>query len=217
MSRLFILQVLAAVGMSSRRTRPILRAIAYHLNKSTEPLSVRASTDVLVALQRLNFRDQVLIERVCNDLISQLTPAIKPSQVGVLLTTLGQLKFRHEGLLEALCEWMNNNWSQVRKQDVVSLLLSLATVNFLPSNWESLWPRISSILSEEFQASAESKSWSENILLDVAWSLAVLGHLDPKIAQTILNDDFVSKVLGSHHSAPSMFINWQTIFFFLTN
>lgn len=194
-------KILSAVGMCSRRTLPVLRALAYHLNKSNEPLSVRASTDVLVALQRLNFRDQVLIERICNDLVAQLTPTVKPSQVGVLLTTLGQLKYRHEGVLESLCDWMNSNWSQVRKQDVVSLLLSLAAVNFLPSNWEPLWSRVSTIVASEARGSDPDR-WSETILLDVTWSLAVLGCLDVELARAVLNDAFVSKVLGPDHGSP---------------
>ncbi len=84
-------------GASQRRTLPLLRSISYHMNKTSGQLSVRTSIDVLVALQRLSFPDQVLIERVCNDLVAQLTPQIKPSQIGVLLTTLGQLRYRHEG------------------------------------------------------------------------------------------------------------------------
>ena len=75
----------------------MLRALSYHLNKSSDKFSVRLSSDILFALHRLSLHDQVLMERICGDVVTQLNPEIKSSLIGSLLTSLGQLKYRHEG------------------------------------------------------------------------------------------------------------------------
>lgn len=98
-----------------------------------------------------------------------------------------------KGALDALCEWVNQNWSSIRKQDAVSLLISMAMVDFLPSNWEFLWLKIKELVQEELK----SPSLSANVHLDVAWSLTVLNHLEPAVAQSVLNDSFIAKVLGN--------------------
>lgn len=91
-----------------------------------------------------------------------------------------------------MCDWINQNWSKVRYQDVVSLTLCLAALDFLPSCWEPLWEKISVQLKEKKASSGLSKFTQ----LEVAWSLAVLNHLDVETGQSILNDQFVSEVLG---------------------
>lgn len=90
-------QILAILGATQRRSTPLLRATSYHLNKKSGKLSVRVGTDLLFALNRLSFHDQLLMERICNDLVTQLTQEVKSSMVGSVLTSLGQLKYRHEG------------------------------------------------------------------------------------------------------------------------
>lgn len=86
---------------------------------------------------------------------------------------------------------MNLHWDQIRKKDVVALLLSLASVDFTPSCWKSLWPNIADVLKEEF----ETPTLNEHILLDVTWSLAVLGQLNSETVRFTLNDTFLSKLL----------------------
>lgn len=88
---------------------------------------------------------------------------------------------------------MNQNWSQVRKKDVVSLLLSLAAVDFRPDDWTSLWDKISVNLKEEIR----SQTLSEHVLLDIVWSMAVLDQLDSETARLVLNNAFVDKLSRS--------------------
>lgn len=91
-----------------------------------------------------------------------------------------------------MSEWVNQNWTHVRKQDVVSLLLGLAAVDFAPSNWDNLWPKVAKLVNDELA----SLTWNENVLLDVVWSVAVLGHLDDSTARVVLNDRFIAQLLG---------------------
>ena len=89
--------MIVALASSQRRSIPLLRAISYHLCKGSEPLSLQLSVDVLYALSRLSFRDQSLIDRICSDVIPQLTPQVKTSFVRKIFNTVGHLKYRHEG------------------------------------------------------------------------------------------------------------------------
>ncbi|XP_057376094.1 FAST kinase domain-containing protein 4-like [Daphnia carinata] len=186
-------KILVILGATQRRSTPLLRALSYHLNKRSEKLSVRLAADILFALHRLSFHDHLLMERICNDLVTQLTPEVKSSTIGSLLTSLGQLKYRHEGCLDAICDWVNHNWTKVRYQDVLSLTLCLAALDFLPSCWEPLWEKMSFLLRQKKVSSDLSKF----IQLDLAWSLAVLNHLDLETGQSVLNDEFISELLGS--------------------
>ncbi len=86
----------------------MLRALSYHLNKSSDKFSVRLSSDILFALHRLSLHDQVLMERICGDVVTQLNPEIKSSLIGSLLTSLGQLKYRHEGYFLFVIQFSRN-------------------------------------------------------------------------------------------------------------
>lgn len=92
-----LIQMIVALASSQRRSIPLLRALSYHLSKGSEPLSIQLSVDVLYALSRLSFRDQSLIDRICSDVIPQLTPQVKTSLIRKLFNTVGHLKYRHEG------------------------------------------------------------------------------------------------------------------------
>ncbi|KAI9554627.1 hypothetical protein GHT06_019900 [Daphnia sinensis] len=178
-------KILVVLGATQRRSTPLLRALSYHLNKHSDKLSVRLAADILFALHRLSFHDHLLMERICNDLVAQLTPEVKSSTIGSLLTSLG--------CLDAICDWVNHNWTKVRYQDVLSLTLCLAALDFLPSCWEPLWEKMSVLLRQKRMASDLGKF----IQLDLAWSLAVLNHLDLETGQSVLNDEFINELLGS--------------------
>ncbi|XP_046651669.1 FAST kinase domain-containing protein 4-like [Daphnia pulicaria] len=189
-------KILTVLGATQRRSTPLLRALSYHLNKSSDKFSIHLSSDILFALHRLSFHDQVLIERICDDVVTQLNSEVKSSLVGSLLTSLGQLKYRHEGCLDAICDWINHNWTNVRYQDILSLTLCLAALDFLPSNWEPLWEKMSSLLKDKKAFSGLNKS----VQLDLVWSLAILNHLDSELCQSVLNDVFIHEIFVSASS-----------------
>ena len=94
--------------------------------------------------------------------------------------------------MDAICDWINLNWTNVRYQDILSLTLCLAALDFLPSNWEPLWEKMSVQLKKQKAFSGLSKL----VQLDLVWSLAILNHLDPELCQSVLNDKFIQDVLG---------------------
>ena len=94
------------------------------------------------------------------------------------------------GLLDASCEWMNQNWDQVRSQDAVSLLKCLAMMDYTPTNWETLRPQLDALIQQS------SPQWDRTTLLDVKYSLAVLKQLEPTELTSLLNDSFIQNILG---------------------
>merc|ERR1719361_2192907 len=98
---------------------PLLRAISYHLLKHRNELDIKSLTDCLFALNQLNFKDTNLLEGISDSLEQKLTELIQleksndksditqEQQVMLarsILTSLGQMKFRHTGLLDNLCK-----------------------------------------------------------------------------------------------------------------
>ena len=80
-----------------------MRALSYHINKSAESLSILDCSNILFALNRLSFHDQALAERTCNDLVPLLNGTeIKPFTLNAIITSLGMLKHRHEGIAKNL-------------------------------------------------------------------------------------------------------------------
>jgi len=197
-------KMIVALASSQKRSIPLLRSLSYHLSKGSEPLPIQISIDVLYALGRLSFRDQSLIDRICNDAIPQLTPQVKSSLVRKLFNTVGHLKYRHEGLLEASSEWIYQNWNNIHSQDAVSLFKCLTTTDYVPSNWETLWPRLDKMIQDS------SSQWHSGTQLDVIYSLAVLKQLKPTELPSLLNDTFIQQVLencGPYKQGAVMKIN----------
>lgn len=72
------------------------------------------------------------------------------------------------------------------------MILCLAAIDFLPSNWKPLWEKISDLLKDGKLTSSLGKV----VLLDLVWSLAVLNHLDPSLCKCVINDDFIRDIVG---------------------
>lgn len=88
---------MVALSANRRRPTPLLRSLSFHLIRNKEPLAFRLACDTLYAINRLSFHDQLLVEHLCNDLAPQVSRAGTASTVAALCTSLGQLKYRHEG------------------------------------------------------------------------------------------------------------------------
>jgi hypothetical protein len=95
-------KILINLGNNKRRPTPLLQALCYHMNRTNETLSVRKSVDVLYALSQLSFADHSLLERLCNDLANQPVKKLTPGNISSVSSSLGQLKYRHEGKESAI-------------------------------------------------------------------------------------------------------------------
>lgn len=90
--------------------------------------------------------------------------------------------------MQMLCDWMDKDLELCRYQDVVSAVLCLGSVYFVPVNWESLSAKI----LEYFRRCEMPNA----IRLDVVWSLAVLNQVEPNFMRSVLNSDFLGLAPG---------------------
>jgi hypothetical protein len=187
-------KVMTTLTMRKRRSVSLLRSLAYNITANCEQLDLKQSADLLYSMCTLNFVDENLLTKICADVINELTTDVRKSSViGSVVTSLGLLKYKNCEVLDTLSEWILDNSSMCRIQDVFSLFVTLATVNHLPSNYEKL-----------FQALLPQLSMSEArkplVWLNFVWSLVVLNQATPDHVSSVLAQDFVNKIEGSKSS-----------------
>ncbi len=56
-----------------------------------------------------------------------------------MLTSLGQLKCRHERVLNGIAEWMVANLSELQERDLVTFAITAASLNYVPTVSEPLF------------------------------------------------------------------------------
>ncbi|XP_076057753.1 FAST kinase domain-containing protein 4 isoform X2 [Oratosquilla oratoria] len=185
MSRLF-----CALGQTKRRVTPVLRSLGFHMAKQADKLNPKQLSNVLFAMNTLNFPDQVLLEKIASDLIPQVSEVDRSSIIGSILVCMGQMKWRNTTLLEVLSEWVEKNADTCRISDMASLILTLACTSYTPNNFESLCKFVLPKLSLE-------EIGKETVWLDLVWSLVVLNVGTPETIKSVLEPKFVTKLLSS--------------------
>jgi len=182
-------KILTVLAEQKLRPTHLLRALAFHMSKHPQKLSVRQMSNVVYALSSLNFPDVVLLRRISTDLLPEVANMDK--SVASFLIAFGQLKWRHTALLEAFTEWFQRNFEQCRVHDLVSYILTLAHVNFLPMGSEVLFPMLLPRVTLESVR-------SEVIWINVVWALTVLQKATPDHFKSVLTPDFGQKLQDLH-------------------
>ncbi|EEZ97431.2 Protein TBRG4-like Protein [Tribolium castaneum] len=90
-------------------------------------------------------------------------------------------------VLDSLSEWILQNHLICRPQDVFSLFVTLATVNYLPTNSEELFK----VLVPQLTISEARKPL---VWLDFVWSLVILNQASQSHISSVLAPDFVEKI-----------------------
>ncbi|KAI5728368.1 hypothetical protein M8J77_015342 [Diaphorina citri] len=191
-----MVKILSALGSKKKRSTPLLRSLAFNIGKSSERLDLKQGADVFYATALLNFPDEVLLEKVAADMCEAIPSNDKPAVIGSLSFSMGILRYKNSELLEHISHWAEKHLEKCRTQDLVSLVLTLARVNYTPSNADQLFARVVPALTPAEVAS--SSLW-----LDLVWSYLVLGrsHLNDHVASSSLWLDLVWSyvVLGRSH------------------
>ncbi|CAL4065237.1 unnamed protein product [Meganyctiphanes norvegica] len=178
------------LGNSKRRAAPVLRALAFHIAKHTDTLTPRQLANLLYAMNTLSFPDQVLLDRIASDLISQVAEIERPAIVGNIFTCMGQLRWRNTSLVEVLSEWVEKNLDLCRINDLASFIQTLATISYTPTNSEMLYNAIIPKLNQEDVP-------RETVWLDIVWSLVTLGIASTEHIASILSSKFINKLPSS--------------------
>ncbi|XP_063906991.1 FAST kinase domain-containing protein 4 [Zophobas morio] len=189
-----MVKVMTTLTVKKRRSVLLLRTLAYNITASGEQLDLKQSADLLYSMCHLNFIDENLLSKICTDVTFELKKDIEKSAViGSIVTSLGLLKYKNCEILDALSDWILNNYSLCRPQDVFSLFITLATVNYLPNNSDELFK----VLLPQLSLSEARKP---PVWLNYVWALVVFNQASPSHLSSVLAPDFVSKFEGA---APS--------------
>lgn len=88
---------MSSLAQKQRRSTPLLRSLAFNMARQTEKLNVKNCADLLYAMAVLNFPDDMLLEKTCEDLCECVTSNQKPAVIGSILTSLGLLRYKNKG------------------------------------------------------------------------------------------------------------------------
>lgn len=188
-----MVKVMKSLAARKRRSTPLLRSLAYNISSKEQTLDVKQCADVLYAMASLSFPDPVLLAKLCGDIQEVLKQPIEKSTViGSILTSLSFLKYRDPSLLDVLTEWLVKNQESSRAQDIAAMFMTLASLNYLPSQFEEhLKTKLAPALTNlDFKNSQE--------YLSFAWSLTVLNFPNQELFDSVLSQEFLDKLVGEN-------------------
>lgn len=180
-----MIKVLSSLAMKKRRSVPLLRSLSFNISQNNNKLDVKQGADILYALATLNYPDELLLEKVSEELNACIPVCKKTSVIGSISTSLGILRYKDTDLLNNLCEWTANNLDLCRNQDLTSILITLAHVNHQPMTCDNFFQNIRRRLLE-FDLSSTR--------LDIIWALTILNQATEEDFVSVLNDDYYNRL-----------------------
>ncbi|XP_045535218.1 FAST kinase domain-containing protein 4 isoform X1 [Papilio machaon] len=185
-----MIKVMKALHSKGRRSTPLLRALSHNITNQSVQLDLKKSADLLFAMASLNFPDPVLMDRICNDVISNLkSNEDKPAVVTSIMVSLGLMRYRHEAALTALAEWLQTHKDVCRASDVASAVVTFGTVDFVPPMCDGLMENALLLKEEEM---VKPSSW-----LDFVFSLLTLSQAREDHLLSTVRPEFIDKLLSS--------------------
>ncbi|XP_055385129.1 FAST kinase domain-containing protein 4 [Condylostylus longicornis] len=182
-----MVKVMTTLAQRKRRSTPLLRSLAYNLSSSSEQLDLKQCADVLFAMASLNFPDSVLAAKICSDIQVTLSKNTnKSAVVGSILTSLGLLRYRDIDVLESLSSWVVRHYDVTRIQDFNALLLTLAILNYKPSEIEKLKNFAAQVTRQDL---TKPFDWLNHV-----WTLVLLRIADAKLVESVLSNDFINEL-----------------------
>merc|ERR1719411_360954 len=87
--------ILSQLGRKKRRNVPLLKAISFYICKHKNMLDIKQISDCLYSFNKLSFKDKISVESLCSELVNKVAEVESAPVLRSLLTSLGQLKYRH--------------------------------------------------------------------------------------------------------------------------
>lgn len=185
-----------SMGEVKKRELYLLNTLATNIANQDDVLSPKQLSNVLFAMNTLNFHHSHLFDKIAGDLIPQVASIDKPKLVSNFLFCIGQLRWKSDDLLEVFSDWVEKNVHICPNETLVSVIKTLATLSYLPSNADSLFnviiPRLAS-------SSFEKKTY----WLEYVWSLSLLRRVTNDQVASVLNKSFISSITGTSEHLPN--------------
>jgi len=199
--------ILVTFGKIGRRNMPILRSIGFHIAKNRGFLDIKQIADVLFAYNKLSFKEQDTLERICSGLESLVQGNDNLPVLRSILTSLGQLKLPATSVLDLICDWYEKRLEEgktVEMKDLTTLLLTLSSLNHTPADKQAFMQKLGENLSEsEVRSSGGDLLW-----LNVVWSLVSLNLATEKHISTVLDPKFYTSLLEKEEAK---FVAWRLL------
>jgi hypothetical protein len=188
-----MVKVMKSLSQRKRRSTPLLRSLAYNMSSKDQKLDLKQCADVLYSMASLNFPDPVLIAKICDDIqLSMKEKVEKSSVIGSITTSLSLLKYRDPTILDAVTDWLLKNQEICRSQDITSIILSLASLNYSP-------PELENALKTKLATSLTSLDFKSSIdYLGYVWSLMTLNVSNSEFFSSVLSQEFIDKLTSEY-------------------
>ena len=141
-------------------------------------------------------KDQGTAEKLCEELVHLIEKVETTPVLRSILTSLGQLKYLHNPLLDSILAWYSagiragaDDKRAMSIKDMTTIVITLATLNHAPVQHSALLDHVSQELKHV------SDTLPEHVWLDTVWSLTVLGKVTSEQLESVLNPVFYNVIL----------------------
>ncbi|CAO1423162.1 unnamed protein product [Diamesa tonsa] len=186
-----MVKVMSNLASKKRRSTPLLRSLAFNMSSKEEKLDIKQCADVLYAMAVLSFPDPVLTAKICDDVQIAIKNSLeKSSSVGSIVTSLALLKYRDPILLDSISEWILTNQDLCRTQDIIALIISIASLNYMPAELEEgIKTKLATTLTvTDFKKSSD--------YLYYVWSSMVLNCSTEAALSSVLEQNFIQNLMN---------------------
>ena len=199
-------RIIYLLSRQRHRNTPLIRAVVYHLNKtSLASLSTVQLTNLVYALCILRVYDTTILAKISAELGTKrgdMTVKLASS----LLASFSRLRWKESSVTELILDVVDGNLDVSKDagslnkgkvldsldvSDKVSLIISLANLNVDTPRSRAMVEK--AVGDGDVQGLQQS---SPLLWLDVVWSLAVLRMLDGSSASSVLAEDFWRNLPG---------------------
>uniref|UniRef100_A0A6J0U5C0 FAST kinase domain-containing protein 4 n=1 Tax=Pogona vitticeps TaxID=103695 RepID=A0A6J0U5C0_9SAUR len=188
-----IWKVAMTLAHQNNRSIPLLRALSYYLVQKQLAISPNVLVDLVFAYAKLNFHQTQLFQKIAMELQPYI-PEMTPNDVTRCVRSFAYLKWLNLPLFEAFMQYLLDNEKRLTPLHLSSIILSLAHLNFHPSNREAFYGMIHRGLENHLD------SLDPDLLLDLVWSLCILQQANAAHLQRVLEPKFHLQFLSDQNT-----------------
>uniref|UniRef100_A0A914W2C7 RAP domain-containing protein n=1 Tax=Plectus sambesii TaxID=2011161 RepID=A0A914W2C7_9BILA len=185
-----LVSIIANFAKVKPRNIPLLQNVVTNLKRHTKPLTINQLVTLVVSAGKIAFLDPRLLMRVTADLKVRADEIGKWTQMASLTSGLAQLRMGDTATWQLLVDWMERHLQDAKPGELSISASALARCNVTGPAMKKIGTHLAKILDPKLTANA--RTW-----LNAVHSLAVMGCLTPKLAESTLIEDFLTELLGS--------------------
>jgi len=192
-----LVSILSEMGRKKRRNVPLLKSITYYLVKHKNLLDIKQVSDCLFALKQLSYKDQTTLEMLCTQLETLIQDTDSQAVLRSVLISLGQLKYLNTPVLDRIIDWHKARLEKnipMSTKDMITLIMTCATLNYNPVQGNSLLQHISQNLAQE-------PDQPDYVWVDTVWSLTLLGLATNQQLESVLSQTFYTNLIYDANNA----------------